>query len=164
MNAPITKFSRKGAVGALLDIYEQTFSDFKKVIENIPDNKLPIITDPQTTDENCRSIQSILSHVVHAGFGYATNIQNLKGNKIERPPKTFHLTIKEYMEDIDNVINYTENIFNEIKDPDLEQSDEALKIKSSWGQSYDIEQMMEHAIVHVMRHKRQLGRLIESVI
>ena len=29
---------RQGAIGALLDIYEQTISDFKKVTEDIPDN------------------------------------------------------------------------------------------------------------------------------
>jgi len=157
------KKHRHGAVGALLDIYEHTISDFKNVIKEIPDNVLVEIIDPQTTDENCKSIQSILSHVVHAGFGYATNIHNLKGNKIERPTKTFHLTIKEYLEDLDNVIIYTESIFKEINDHDLEQFD-TLKIKSSWGQWYDIEQMMEHAIVHVMRHQRQLGPLIKSVI
>jgi hypothetical protein len=38
---------RQGAVGALLDIYEQAISDLKKVIENIPDNALTIITDPK---------------------------------------------------------------------------------------------------------------------
>ena len=157
----MTKIPGKGAVTALLDIYQQAISEFKKVIENISDSKLTIIIDHQTTDENCRSIQSILSHVVHAAFGYATNIHNLKENKIERPPKTFHLTIKEYLEDHDNVIIYTENIFKEINDHDLEQFD-TLKIKSNWGQWYDIEQMMEHAIVHLMRHKRQLGPLIKS--
>jgi uncharacterized damage-inducible protein DinB len=159
----MSKIPGRGAVTALLEIYRQTISDFKKSIEKIPDSELPVIFDPQTTDENCKSIQSILSHVVHAGFGYATNIHNLKGNKIERPPKTFHLTIKEYLGDLDNVIIYTENIFKEINDHDLDQFD-TLKIKSSWGQWYDIEQMMEHAIVHVMRHKRQLGPLIKSVI
>jgi hypothetical protein len=27
---------------------------------------------------------------------------------------------------------------------------------TSWGQLYDIEQLMEHAIVHVLRHRRQI--------
>ena len=70
---------RQGAVGALLDIYEQAISDLKKVIEVIPDKAMTIITDRQTTDENCKSIQAILSHVVSAGYGYATSIHNLRG-------------------------------------------------------------------------------------
>ncbi len=150
---------RQGAVGALLDIYEQAISDLKKVIENIPDNALTIITDPQTTDENCKSIQTILSHVVHSGYGYATNIHNLKGYNIKRPDKTFHLTIKEYLEDLTNVSTYTENIFKEIKDYELEQFDDSLKIKTPWGQLYDTEQMTEHAIVHILRHKRQIDKI-----
>jgi uncharacterized damage-inducible protein DinB len=146
----MTKTYRVGAVGALLDIYEQAISDFKKMIEDIPDNALTIITDPQTKDENCKSIQTILSHVVHAGYGYATNIHNLKGNNIIRPDKTFHLTIKEYLEDLDNVFTFTENVFKAIKDNELEEYDNSLKMKTNWGQSYDIEQLTEHAIVHIL--------------
>ena len=41
------KIYRQGAVGALLDIYEQAILDFKKVIEDIPDGALTVITDPQ---------------------------------------------------------------------------------------------------------------------
>ena len=150
---------REGEVGAQLDIYEQAISDFKKVIEDIPDNTLTIIIDPQTTDENCKSIQTILSHVVSSGYGYATSIHNLKGYNIIRPDKTAHLTIKEYLEDLTNVFTYTENIFKEIKDNELEQFDNSLKIKTAWGQSYDIEQMTEHAIIHILRHKRQIDKI-----
>ena len=149
---------RQGAVGALLDIYEQAISDLKKVIEDIPDNALTIIIDPQTTDENCKSFQAILSHVVHAGYGYATSIHNQKGHNSRRPGKTFHLTIKEYFEDLANVFIYTENIFKEIKDTELEQSDNSLKIKTALGQLYDIEQLAEHAILHILRHKRQIEK------
>src|SRR6185295_11967694 len=119
------KMYRQGAVGALLDIYEQAISDLKKVIEDIPDNALTIFTDPHTTDENCRSIQTILSHVVNSGYGYATSIRNLKGYNIRRPDKTFHLTIKEYLDDLTNVFIYTENVFKEIKDNELEQFDDS---------------------------------------
>ena len=150
---------RQGAVGALLDIYEHAISDFKKVIADIPDNALTIIIDPQTTDENCKSIQAILSHVVSAGYGYATSIHNLKGYNIKRPDKIPRLTIKEYSEDLTNVFTYTENIFKEIKDNELEQFDNSLKIKTGWGKWYDIEQMMEHAIVHILRHKRQIEKI-----
>jgi uncharacterized damage-inducible protein DinB len=159
-----TKTYRQGAVGALLDIYEQAISDLKKVIEEIPDNALTIIADSQTTDENCRSIQAILSHVVNAGYGYATSIHNLKENNVTRPAKTFHVTINEYIEDLTNVFAYTENIFKEIKDGELEQYDNSLKIKASWGQSYDIEQITEHAIVHILRHKRQIEKIKGNVL
>ena len=151
--------NRKGAVGALLDIYEQAISDLVRVIEDIPDSTLTIIIDAKSKDENCKSLQAILSHVVHSGYGYATGIYNLNGNNIQRPDKTFRPAIKEYAEDLANVFDYTQNVFKEIKDADLEQLDDSLKIQTGWGQCYDMEQMMEHAIVHILRHTRQIAKL-----
>ncbi len=155
----MTIINRQGAVGALIDIYEQVILDFKKVIEDIPDNMLTIVFDNHTTDENCKSIQTILSHVVSSGYGYATSIHNLKGHNIKRPDKTFHLTTKEYLVDLTNVFIFTENIFLNITDSELEQNDNSLKIKTVWGQLYDIEQLTEHAIVHILRHKRQIEKI-----
>ena len=155
---------RQGAIGALLDIYEQAISDLIKVIEEIPDNALTIITDLQTTDENCKSVQAILSHVVTSGYEYAVRIDNHMGNNSTRPEKTFHVTIKEYAEDLTNVFAYTENIFEEIRDDDLDELDNSLKIKAAWGQSYDINQMTEHAIIHILRHKRQIEKIKRNVL
>ena len=149
---------RQGAIGALLDEYERALGDLKKVIGDLPDNALTVIVDPQTNDDNCRSVQTVLSHVVHSGFGYATSISNLKGHNKVRPEKTFHVTVAEYLGDLDSVFDLTEKVFSEFKDDELEQFDNSLKIKARWGQVYDIEQMMEHAIVHILRHRRQIEK------
>ena len=154
----MAKIYREGAIGALLDEYERVIAHLKKVVEDIPDDALTIIVDPKTIDENCRSVQTILSHVVNSGYGYATSINNLKGPEMVRPGKIFHLTIKEYLDDLSSVFSFTENIFSKIKDNELEQFDDALKIKAGWGQVYDIEQLTEHAIVHILRHRRQIEK------
>lgn len=154
--------NRQGAVGALLDIYEQAILDLKNVIKDIPDNVFIKIIDEKTTDEDCKSIQTILSHVVSSGYSYATSIHNLKGHNSKRPEKVFHVTIDEYLNDLTNVFIFTENVFSEVKDDELEQCDNSLKIKTGWGQSYDIEQLTEHAIVHILRHKRQIERIKNS--
>jgi uncharacterized damage-inducible protein DinB len=151
---------RQGATGALLDLYEQAIADLKITIEHIPDLALTVIVDHQTTDENCKTVQAILTHVVHSGYGYATYIHNSKGHHIKRPEKAFHITVRKYNEELTNVFNYTEKVFEEIKDHELEQMDDSLKIKSGWGQLYDIEQLMEHAIVHILRHNRQIKNII----
>ncbi|MEO5893203.1 MAG: DinB family protein [Ferruginibacter sp.] len=153
------KIYRQGAIGALLDEYERAIADLKNVIEKIPDKLLTVITDPDTGDENCRSIQAILAHVVHSGYGYATSIHNMKGNIIRRPGKIFHTTVKEYVDDLTSVFTFTENIFKEIKDDELEQFNDSLKIQTGWGQLYDTEQLTEHAIVHILRHRRQIERI-----
>ncbi len=105
-------------------------------------------------------MQMILSHVVHSGYGYANHIENLKWNtNITRPAKTFHLTVPEYLEDLTALFRKTEQVFGQLQEQDLEQLEPAGKIKTSWGQVYDIEQLTEHAIVHVLRHRRQIERI-----
>ncbi|PSK91512.1 DinB family protein [Taibaiella chishuiensis] len=150
---------RKGACGALLDEYEQVIDTLKKVIRPIPDSELATIIDPHTADDNCRSLQAILSHVVHAGYGYATSIHNLSGPAQTRPGKALHPQTAAYLDDLDHMFLFTQQVFRAIEDADLEQTDNQRKIMSGWGQVYDIEQMMEHAIVHIMRHRRQIERL-----
>lgn len=154
----MAKIYREGATGALLDEYERVIAHLKKEIEDIPDDALVVIADPTTIDENCSSVQTILSHVVNSGYGYAISIHNLKGDAMVRPAKIFHVTIKEYLDDFTNVFSFTENILSKIKDSELEQFDDSLKIKTGWGQLYDIEQLTEHAIVHILRHRRQIEK------
>ena len=42
----------------------------------------------------------------------------------------------------------------------LEESDNIKKLTTRWGQMYNIEQLLEHAIVHVLRHRRQIERFL----
>ncbi|MGY0037018.1 hypothetical protein [Pedobacter sp. NJ-S-72] len=56
---------------------------------------------------------------------------------------------------------FTVGIFEGVKDEDLERFDAGDKIMTGWGQLYDIEQLMEHAIVHILRHRRQIERFRE---
>jgi len=150
--------NRPGAVGALLDEYERAILDLQKTIDDISDQELITIVDNQTSDDNCKSIQTILAHVVRAAYGYAIRIRNLKGFNLEIPEKLFRLNVKEFQNDLTSFFAFTVDTFSDIEDKELEQFDNTKKIVSSWGQIYDIEQMMEHAIVHILRHRRQIEK------
>ena len=41
-----------------------------------------------------------------------------------------------------------------------EEEASSLQIRSGWGPLYDFEQLFEHAIVHVLRHRRQIERFL----
>jgi len=109
-------------------------------------------------DENCRSIQTILTHVVSSGYGYAVYIQNSRGVNSIRPEKRSNPTVQDYIKDLEEMFRFTINVFENIGDDELEQGDDSHKIQTGWGQRYDIEQLMEHAIVHVLRHRRQIEK------
>ena len=152
------KIYRQGAKGALLDEYEKVIAELKECIKDISDKELAFIVDPNTDDDNCLSIQTILTHVVDSGFGYAVYIKNLGGNNsVEPVPKT-NATAKEYISDLTDAFQFTLTVFETIKETDLEHLDQAKKIVTGSGRFYDIEQMMEHAIVHILRHRRQIEK------
>lgn len=153
-----------GARGALLSEYEKAIGELKNVVKDVGPELLATILDEDTNDENCRSVQSILSHVVHAGYGYATKIEALKSPKCIRPEKAVYDSIVHYVEDLDSMLQYTARVLDKFKDEDLEEYIQEKKIQTEWGQCYDIEQMMEHAIVHVLRHRRQLEALLRGMV
>lgn len=50
---------------------------------------------------------------------------------------------------------YTKNSFEGIWQKTNEEI-EAIKIDTRWKVTYDFEQLLEHAIVHILRHRRQV--------
>src|SRR5262249_55988001 len=100
---------RQGAKGALLDEYERAIGDLQKVISGITGSDLIKIVDEQTTDENCRSVQTVLTHVVHSGYGYATYIHNRNGDHRQRPQKIFHENVNEYIRELNSMFSFTES-------------------------------------------------------
>ena len=154
------KIYREGAIGALLDEYEKALNDLKQVLAEITDEDLIIVIDSSTVDPNCKSVQTILSHVVSSGFGYAISIRQLHNKEIPFRDKIFHTTLDSYQTDLHELFEYTVETLQAIKDNDLEQLDNSKKIISRWGQQYDPEQIMEHAIVHILRHRRQIEKFI----
>ncbi|MFH7015553.1 DinB family protein [Flavobacterium sp. FlaQc-47] len=154
----MNKISRKGAVGALLDEYERAILDLSHTIDGITDNELIAIADPVTTDTSCVSVQSVLAHVVNSGYAYALYIKRLSDKSLDFPEEIFRTTIADYQKDLRDFFIFTQETFQNINDNQLEESDNTKKIVTSWGQLYDIEQITEHAIVHILRHRRQLER------
>jgi len=63
-------YRTNGAIGALLDEYEKAIHELITVIHPIPENQLVTIADHETKDKDCRSIQTILTHVVESGYTY----------------------------------------------------------------------------------------------
>lgn len=149
---------KQNAVQAILGEYEKTIVELQHVIQDMSADDLAYIVDHETQDSDCKSIQTVLAHVVSAGYSYCIYIKTFKNILEERPTKKIRLSSAEYIQDLDNVIAFTRNAFLTIYDHELEVYDQDKKVLTSWKQTYDIEQMMEHAIVHVLRHRRQIEK------
>lgn len=92
---------REGASGALLDEYQRAIADLQQTISDVTDKELVRIADETTSGPMCKSIQTILSHVVRSGYSYAIYIRQLYGNKVNRPDIALHPSAKDYQKDLD---------------------------------------------------------------
>jgi len=157
-------YRNNGAIGALLDEYEKSITEFKEVVKDVNPKELTQIIDDQTKDEDCKSIQTIITHVVRAGYTYAIEIRKWLGENIDYKEKEKLSSISEYNEALDKMFAYNEQLFYDYPNMMLEELDPNKKMYVMWGQKYDVEQLFEHAIVHILRHRRQIELFKEKLV
>lgn len=155
---------RIGTVGALLDEYEIVLNDLKKTIKKISNEDLKKIVDSDTRDTNCRTIQRILSHVVICGYYYVIRIlKNKYPDKEFVFPKMVLLDkVSDYNKALDEMYEFTEKNIINLKEREMRTVNPDKMIKTGWGW-YDYEQILEHGIVHISRHRRQIRKLMSNL-
>ena len=151
---------RKGGIGAVMDEYERAAAKFKNLIGNISGSDFSKIVDSDTKDEDCRSIQTIVSHVTNSGYGYANYIRDWYSVPKSSPERRL-IFQNDFSTEIDKMLAYTSQTLQ----GKWEYSDEEImKVKMivRWGPQYDLEQLLEHAVVHILRHRRQIEKFAAS--
>jgi uncharacterized damage-inducible protein DinB len=147
---------RPGGVGAMMDELERAMEELLRSIESLQKEEYEKIRDHMTNDENCRSIQTILSHVISAGYGYANYIRASFSMPVV-PYVKRQLSLGEVPLRAREMLDFTASTL----DGKWVMSDEECQsyvIDTNWGTRYDLEQLLEHAIVHLLRHRRQIER------
>lgn len=156
----MNKYRDNGAIGALLDEYEKAIRELQALIQPLNPETIAAIVDAETKDEDCRSIQTILSHVVRAGYTYIIYFRKGLGEVLDFRQKQKLETAQEYMDALDEMFEFNLAFFREYPNYNLDERELGKKILTSWGQVFDGDQMMEHAIVHILRHRRQIERFL----
>jgi uncharacterized damage-inducible protein DinB len=155
------KVFRNGAIGALMDEYERATDDLKALLQSITDAEYETIADAETDDPDCRSIQTMMSHVINSGYGYADYIREQFTMPSAKPQRTLPTRL-EALEQLNLVLAYTAATL----DGKWQMtSDELSKIiiHTRWGVTLDMETLLEHAIVHILRHRRQSERFLQQL-
>ena len=146
---------RPGAIGALTDEYEKALNELKIVFKSISESTFLDIDANKV--EDFQSIRNILTHIIRSGYVYSNYAR--KSFEIEVIPYTFTLdSIEETSSEIDKMFAYHIATFQEKW---LMSDDEMMKtiIATSWT-TYDLEALLEHAIVHILRHRLQIQKII----
>ncbi len=157
------QYRNNGAIGAILDEYEKSLIELEHVIIDLTDEDLFTIIDHKTEDSDCKSIQTILTHIIRAGYNYVIEIRKSFGEKKDFINHKTLSTSEQYRDELKEMFKYNEQLFKDYPNLNLEEHDSKKKIFVNWGQLYDIEQLLEHAIVHVLRHRRQIERFLIRV-
>lgn len=151
---------RSGFTGALMDEYERAANELINILAPLSDEAYQRIRDTETEDEACRSIQTIMTHVIGAGYGYAIMYRQAWGmDHIERPREL--VSKADVINKLNEALAYMCETLNDKWNISPEEAD-ALQIHARWGPTYDFEQLFEHAIVHVMRHRRQIEKFLSQ--
>jgi hypothetical protein len=128
------------------------------VLERIPDADFET-GDP--LDAGC--IRGVLVHVLRAGYGYGTWICDvLDFPKLERTSDPKTLTGRaEFLAGFAALGTWFPRALAPLTDAHVDgpvAGTPPPHFRSRWGEDYGIEQMLEHAICHNLRHRRQLER------
>ncbi len=146
---------KSNAVRSCVELHEIELNRFCEVWEAFRASGIPL---PETTDPSYQSPDHLGGHVLRAARSYLTWI----GECVKRPaadldPDTDVTSIaRKGRVFVDGVLAGWRRHLAVLEDAELAPA----TYKSRWGEDYNIEQMLEHAVVHPMRHRIQLERLM----
>jgi len=148
-----------GAFGALLDEYARAAADFCRVTEGFDDARFA--EERPSDDPDTKSALALCRHVGSAAFGYANHLRQAQGLPLARPtpaPKERIRAPADLRPVLVDALRLTEETVAPLRalagDAVLE-----FAIPVRWSpQPYNPEVMLEHAICHLLRHRRQLER------
>lgn len=151
---------RKGAVGALMDEYERAAFELKAMVESVSENDYTRIADAETKDSDCHSIQTMMNHVIHAGYAYANAIRR-KTEMAHTPlgDERPQISQSEFGDEIDKVLAYTEETLDGLWEMSYADLDKFV-IERKGDFSENLEQLLEHAVMHILRHRRQVDKFL----
>jgi len=149
---------RAGPFGSLLDEYARAALDFCRVVEGFDAARFAAVRESRNA--NTVSPHAICAHVCGAAHRYAHYIRKARGvdfiERYELDPSAIG-SPRDVRPRLTEGIRFTEETLEPLMHA-TEQEILQLTFVVRWGPRYDPEMLMEHAVCHLLRHRRQLER------
>jgi uncharacterized damage-inducible protein DinB len=151
-----------GGFGAVMDEYARAAAELCRVVEAVPPARFVEVVDGGS---QLPTMQAICGHVVQAAYGHAGYIRKALGIAAGERPRGQEL-VPERPERLRPLLaaalRYTEATVAGLRADPAFAAEEVSSIlfPVNWGPVYDPEGMIEHGIVHLLRHRRQIERLL----
>ena len=150
--------SRPGAMGALMDEYAYVAGELCYVVEQLAPERFG--REVESEDEDCRSLLALCRHVIVAALSYANYIREARGLEcsVDRDAEVEGVNgPADLRPRLMIALRYTEGALEGLYDADYETV-AAISFTTRWRATYDPDSLLEHAIVHLLRHRRQILR------
>lgn len=145
---------KSNAARSCVELHEIEIHRFFETWQAFRASGIPL---PVTTDPSYHSADHLGGHVLHSARSYLTWIGECVKRPVTDVDSDFDLEsiARKGRAFLDEVLTAWRRHLASLEDAELAPA----TYKSRWGDDYDIEQMLEHAVVHPMRHRIQLERL-----
>jgi hypothetical protein len=146
---------KSNAVRSLVELHEIELQRFYDTWQEFRKSGVSL---PETTDPSYVSADHLGGHVFRSARNYLTWIGECTGRPVtDVDPDTDAARIAaKGRAFVDDVLAAWRRHLPSLVDAELAPA----VYKSRWNEDYSIEQMLEHAVVHPMRHRIQLERLM----
>jgi hypothetical protein len=155
MSNDLLHYKSRG-VRALVLLHEQMMRECLEVWEQAKASGVKL---PATEDPDYASLDHLMRHILRAGRGYMTwccEVLSLPDPQLDPPPEVAEIAARgaDYLE---YLLEKWRAPLAGVEEPQLE-----VVAKSRWGVEHSIEAMLEHAVVHPLRHSFQLKELMNA--
>ncbi|MBI5868602.1 MAG: DinB family protein [candidate division Zixibacteria bacterium] len=158
---PGTWADYSGALRAILDEYARAIRELEAVVLEIPLESYSAQT--ALSDKTFGNMNVIMGHVIGAAHVYVDYIDDgvRKTDGGRRTHSYANATPQEAMAAVWEAFGRMVELLGRFKDWGEDEL-EKIQFTTRWNQRYDVEQMLEHAIVHILRHRRQIERWLAA--
>jgi hypothetical protein len=146
------KYAGAKALVTLHDIHLRSFYETWKEAKDLN------IKLPGTDDPYYKSLDTLLYHLLRSARGYMVWMckhLNLPDPQIDEAPQS-EIIVENAEKYINHLLEKWETPLSDV----LPELFEDKVYKSNWGVDYCIDAMLEHAVMHPIRHEIQLKNLI----
>jgi hypothetical protein len=146
-----------GGARALVLLHENALREFVAIWREA---RAAVIEPPPVDDPNYASLEAVLRHVLRAARGYmrwACKTLELPDPEIRSPPEVG--SVEAELDD------YVQHLCERWALPFASVAPEAFDraaANAAWGPSYVVDSMMEHAVMHPIRHGFQLRSWLDA--
>jgi hypothetical protein len=141
-----------------MDEYARAAEDFCRVVESFDPARF--VAERASNNPNTVSPHAICAHACGAAHRYAHYIRKARGvdfvERYEQDPSRIG-SPQDVRGLLAEGIRFTEDTVEPLLRA-TEQEIQGLSFTVRWGARYDPEMILEHAVCHLLRHRRQLER------